>query len=203
MMYVLFAVFGMIMFAIWVWVMVAAARRVLGVRVGTPRTIFATLLSWSAGGVVGQSLPGPEPGHQVMFLLLIIPLFGGTLALTMAILFVLEMIRPTGTGFGLLSGWRTLRGRLTRARRYSTITRIAMRHGLGGYLAGRRDRTAGISQRRALARALRLALEEGGVTFVKLGQVLSTRPDLLPPEFIDELSKAAGPGHAGARRADP
>jgi ubiquinone biosynthesis protein len=40
----------------------------------------------------------------------------------------------------------------------------------------------------ALARSVRLALEDGGVTFVKLGQILATRRDLLPVEFIDELS---------------
>ncbi len=40
-----------------------------------------------------------------------------------------------------------------------------------------------------LARRFRLALEELGPTFVKLGQVLSTRPDLLPPAFISELSR--------------
>jgi len=34
-----------------------------------------------------------------------------------------------------------------------------------------------------LARSVRLAMEDGGVTFVKLGQVLSTRRDLLPAEF--------------------
>jgi ubiquinone biosynthesis protein len=34
---------------------------------------------------------------------------------------------------------------------------------------------------------LRAALEELGPTFAKLGQVLSTRPDLLPPEVIAEL----------------
>jgi ubiquinone biosynthesis protein len=34
-----------------------------------------------------------------------------------------------------------------------------------------------------------LALEELGPTFVKLGQVLSTRPDLLPPAYITELTK--------------
>jgi len=36
---------------------------------------------------------------------------------------------------------------------------------------------------------VRLALEELGPTFVKLGQILSTRPDLIPPEYIKELQK--------------
>jgi len=34
---------------------------------------------------------------------------------------------------------------------------------------------------------LRLAIEELGPTFIKLGQILSTRPDLIPPEFLVEL----------------
>ena len=36
---------------------------------------------------------------------------------------------------------------------------------------------------------LRLALEELGTTFIKLGQVLSTRADLMPPEYQAELAK--------------
>jgi len=36
---------------------------------------------------------------------------------------------------------------------------------------------------------LRLALEELGPTFIKFGQILSTRPDFLPPAFIKELEK--------------
>ncbi|HLO31479.1 MAG TPA: AarF/ABC1/UbiB kinase family protein [Anaerolineales bacterium] len=40
-----------------------------------------------------------------------------------------------------------------------------------------------------LAVHFRLALEEAGPTFVKFGQILSTRPDLLPLSFITELSK--------------
>jgi ubiquinone biosynthesis protein len=39
------------------------------------------------------------------------------------------------------------------------------------------------------AERLRMALEELGPTFVKLGQILSTRPDLIPFEYIKELSK--------------
>jgi len=36
---------------------------------------------------------------------------------------------------------------------------------------------------------LRMALEELGPAFIKLGQLLSTRSDLLPPSFIEELSR--------------
>ena len=36
---------------------------------------------------------------------------------------------------------------------------------------------------------IRLAMEELGTTFVKLGQILSTRSDLIPPAYIKELSK--------------
>jgi ubiquinone biosynthesis protein len=38
------------------------------------------------------------------------------------------------------------------------------------------------------ARRLRLVFEDLGPTFVKLGQVLSTRPDLLPESYINELA---------------
>jgi ubiquinone biosynthesis protein len=39
------------------------------------------------------------------------------------------------------------------------------------------------------AERVRMALEELGPTFIKLGQVLSTRPDLVPPEFALELAR--------------
>jgi predicted unusual protein kinase regulating ubiquinone biosynthesis (AarF/ABC1/UbiB family)/nucleotide-binding universal stress UspA family protein len=52
------------------------------------------------------------------------------------------------------------------------------------------DRThAGDGQSmRAAAVRFRETLDNLGPTFAKLGQILSTRPDLLPPEFVDELS---------------
>ena len=42
---------------------------------------------------------------------------------------------------------------------------------------------------RSRPQRLRLALEELGPTFIKLGQLLSTRPDLLGPNYICELEK--------------
>ncbi|WP_038056088.1 ABC1 kinase family protein [Thermodesulfobacterium hydrogeniphilum] len=44
-------------------------------------------------------------------------------------------------------------------------------------------------KRLSTAERVRLVLEDLGPTFIKFGQILSCRPDLLPPEFIKELSK--------------
>lgn len=86
------------------------------------------------------------------------------------------------------------------ARRYREITDILARHGLGffsvalgvgrfvpmhrGWL-GHTRRAEPYTQ----PEHLRLALEELGATFVKLGQILSTRPDLVPPDYLAELTK--------------
>ncbi len=69
--------------------------------------------------------------------------------------------------------------------RGSQIAAVMARHGLKE-LFGRPDQE-GTTGRRRQAKRLRMALEELGPTFSKLGQVLSTRPDLLPAEYIDEL----------------
>jgi ubiquinone biosynthesis protein len=76
--------------------------------------------------------------------------------------------------------------RLERARRALTIVRVAHRSGLRRILA-----EVGVSGRRQATRegaqAFRQGLEELGTTFIKLGQLLSSRPDLLPSVYIDEL----------------
>jgi ubiquinone biosynthesis protein len=77
---------------------------------------------------------------------------------------------------------------MERTRRALHVTRVARRSGLRRVLAeigvrGNRDAT------REGARAFREALEELGTTYVKLGQLLSSRPDLLPDPYIDELAQ--------------
>ncbi|MET0800153.1 MAG: AarF/UbiB family protein [Actinomycetota bacterium] len=66
------------------------------------------------------------------------------------------------------------------------IAAVFARHGLKE-LFGRPDDEGAVGRRRQ-GKRLRSALEELGPTFCKLGQILSTRPDLLPPEYIEELA---------------
>src|SRR5436305_3329315 len=78
--------------------------------------------------------------------------------------------------------------RLERARRALQVTSVARRSGLLRVLrelgvVGERPAT------REGAEEFRRALEELGTTYVKLGQLLSSRPDLLPDVYIDELAK--------------
>ena len=81
--------------------------------------------------------------------------------------------------------------------RLRQIATIAARHGFADLLdragvfrmIGKRDAVEPAPDTRAAsaARRFRRMLEELGPTFVKLGQILSTRADLLPAEFIAEL----------------
>ncbi|MDQ0377734.1 ABC1 kinase family protein [Amycolatopsis thermophila] len=168
------------------WPLVVAARRVLGVRIGTIRALLGALAGWIVAGFLAQQIV-PVTRHSVaIYLGFLVPLAGCAFLATLVFLFLAEMAVPSGGGLGLIGRAQSVRRRVTRARRYSQITRIAVRHGIGPYLTGRRVTDQG--RHATLARSLRRALEDGGATFVKLGQVLSTRPDVLPQAFVDELS---------------
>jgi ubiquinone biosynthesis protein len=84
--------------------------------------------------------------------------------------------------------------------RFGKISAVLARHGfghlawqmgLGGHASPPPERAAqdGPTGPDNTAQRFRAVLEDLGPTFVKLGQVLSTRPDLLPPAFIEELSR--------------
>jgi ubiquinone biosynthesis protein len=67
------------------------------------------------------------------------------------------------------------------------VTRGLQRHPRFGWL--RRALVDTDAPSRTRQERLRLAFEELGPAFVKLGQVLSTRHDILPEEFTAELEK--------------
>jgi len=80
--------------------------------------------------------------------------------------------------------------------RLSEIAQVAVRHGFGYWFdthrltdlfprRSARDEVDGQPSQRG--QHLREMLDELGPTFVKFGQLLSTRPDVLPPDIINEL----------------
>src|SRR5688572_96745 len=68
---------------------------------------------------------------------------------------------------------------------------VVTRLGLGGQKGkeGENQAGQGSGKRPSLAERIRLVLEDLGPSFVKLGQIASTRADLLPKDVIDELKK--------------
>ncbi|HZX96118.1 MAG TPA: AarF/UbiB family protein [Myxococcales bacterium] len=83
-------------------------------------------------------------------------------------------------------------------RRLREISVVVVRHGFGELwdrakiwdVLGRREVHAPAREaaRATTARRFRDTLAELGPTFIKLGQILSSRPDILPKDFISELS---------------
>jgi ubiquinone biosynthesis protein len=167
-------------------------RGLLGVNFSFARLVAAGAIAFLLGSVINRAILGPElvdsselfPAFWFYLLSTGISLLAG-----MVFLVIAELLVPSNTLPGPVYMARAFRRLLNRAARYTQITGIILRRGLGAYLrGGRRAELKTPEGRAALARQLRAALNEGGVTFIKLGQILSTRRDLLPPEFIAELS---------------
>ncbi len=194
------ALLGLVVLLVMAWLIATTVRRVLGVPVGWPRSLAVALVMVMTTQVVmdavllqvtgtsGTLSDVSIPAALVLVLIALLWIFG----LGTALLMVLEMVLPTGTlpnpilwATGLRSSW-------SRNRRYRQVVATFIRHGLGANLRGfgRRGETADDDGRlgRSTAVALRRALEDSGITFVKLGQNLSTRSDLMPAAFVHELS---------------
>jgi len=81
--------------------------------------------------------------------------------------------------------------------RLSEIAQVAVRHGFGYFFERHRltdlfpwiSRDGSADTPSDRGRRLREMLDELGPTFVKFGQLLSTRPDIVPPDIVVELQK--------------
>ena len=102
-------------------------------------------------------------------------------AVALLVLVVLELIIPTGRFGGPIEGIRESRLGVRRMHRYLQLTWIVMRSGLGKSLRYGPESPEFVS-------ALIRTINQAGVTFVKLGQLMSTRSDLLPDPLIKALS---------------
>ena len=71
-----------------------------------------------------------------------------------------------------------------RLRRLWQIQQVMRRYNLRAILKGEKDRDP-----RPRGERIRMALEELGAVFIKFGQALSTRPDIVPADIAVELAK--------------
>ncbi|CCJ35469.1 ubiquinone biosynthesis protein [Methanoculleus bourgensis MS2] len=85
---------------------------------------------------------------------------------------------------------------VTRFQRYRQIADVLVKYGFGILVeevipGGRRLRALRRppGEERSVYERIRLAIEELGPTYIKFGQIMSTRRELLPPELIEELQK--------------
>lgn len=157
----------------------AVVGRFIGLHLGSGRLVLA----WLCGGFLTawfqtrvQWAGGGSPGIQFTLLVLGVVMF----------VLVSELLVPRGSIPPVLGWWAALRRFVRQSRRSTEIMGNLVRHGLNPLSPG--TRKALQNPTRQQGAELRTALEESGVTFVKLGQVLSTRTDLLPPEITRELA---------------
>jgi ubiquinone biosynthesis protein len=178
---------GAVAVCVWMLAISVSSRRLLGVQVGLLRAFLSGVVGLVIIGMFNAVVPDDKTRAALVTVAIVVSVLGA-----MSSLIAMEFVIPSGTWPRPMQWIGAGRQRLVRARRYSRITRIFMRHGLGRYVRGRAglDRAARAdADGLAAARSLRLALEECGGTFIKLGQVLSTRRDLLPPHIIEELTR--------------
>ncbi|HEX6287169.1 MAG TPA: AarF/UbiB family protein, partial [Acidimicrobiia bacterium] len=168
------------------------ARSLLGTREITwRRTLLATLLGLLSGAIGAAALLVSDLDTfdafdtiRTQFYLLML-LFA--VPATMALMVFFELLLATRDVHRRFRPFRTLKRWFRMWVRGFQVTRIATRHGVAPLLGlGRGESSARTPAE--IARRTRLSLEEAGGMFVKLGQLLVTRPDLLPPEAVRELS---------------
>lgn len=167
-------------------------RTLLAVMIGT--VVGATLAGLLVIDITQLSDPAAVDVDMGELLALALPF---QLVATMVAVVALELFSsrpPRSRDLRPIRPWRAVTRRMQITARLIQVTRIVSRHGLAPLLGLRRGDVDTRSPAE-VARRARSALEEAGGMFVKLGQLLATRPDLLPSDALEELGRL----HAAAR----
>jgi ubiquinone biosynthesis protein len=175
---VFFSLPGMLLMA---WV----AARVLGVR---HRSWLAALTAgvsgWVLTGLLALALSHGDVTRVHTAVVLVFSLLA-TAAVTVALDLLLDREPAHRPLVSVPHPIRTVRTAGRRLRRYVGVLRIVSRHGLSPYLGLHGDAETAA----AAAASARAAMEEAGGMFVKLGQLLAGRADLLPPAARQEFAR--------------
>ncbi|HVN61198.1 MAG TPA: AarF/UbiB family protein [Gaiellaceae bacterium] len=160
------------------------SARLLGVRIGFVAALACAALGIGAGFGLQRAVAGGQGGVAPFFTFVLVSLLA-TMMLVAALSFVSKPTRGpfAAAPMGRPRPLRAIRMRISRTRRYFGILWLGARYGLGPLTAFRRPR-----DERELGVALRDGLQEAGGVFVKFGQLLSARTDLVPATIALELS---------------
>ncbi len=178
---------ALVILPFWVAAIGVLTGRVLGVQIGRWRSAGAAAVGWLAGLIAAGVALGPKHSHPLLVISLSV-FFGVLAALPVAI--VIDLVtrsrRPDHRGRrALRHPVKAVRSVLTPLGRFRELVANARHENLLHV----RYRTPAALESSDLARRVRLVLERSGGMFVKFGQIASTRSDLLPETFTEELAK--------------
>ncbi|MGI9667773.1 MAG: ABC1 kinase family protein [Acidimicrobiia bacterium] len=181
------AFIGFLISAVVVFLFAIVAKRLLGAyNMSTVRTLLAALLGYAGGALVAVWMVRNQEADRDV---------SRVTGLVLALVFTMMLI----VAFEVMSDYRLKKRRksmlpsvtnpitwtsskVDSAKRSAEITAIAARHGFG------RGRAAEDEPPATTGARLAATLDEAGGIFVKLGQILSTRSDLVGHDIADELS---------------
>ncbi|MEJ1154484.1 ABC1 kinase family protein [Microbacterium marmarense] len=163
--------------------------------------VFGTPIGWirailSAGVVYAITVPlarvaleasdvtagGQFDVSSAIGILFVAVALGWQLAIAVTVIMLSELFWPSDRGWHPIRAAKGIIRRRKRMLRYAQTLRIASKHGLSLYGSHRRG------EEQDVPTALVAAMNEAGVTFMKVGQVLSTRDDILPREFTEAFA---------------